>query len=310
MGSMSSPINVIYIAGWGRSGSTILDGILGQIPGLVSVGEIKFIWERGYLQNRRCSCGEPFLSCPFWTEVMGLSDPDTTTDRVMALDRASKRTRTRHLPLMLLPGSLSRYAPDLDWYRAALARLYRAVLQAGGGDIVVDSSKFPSYAFMLKQNPDFDLRVIHLVRDPRAVAYSWTRDKVDPDAPGGERMIKLPPAVTGLYWSSWNTALQRICTQQEIPRLVVRYEDLVASPRPTLDRIANWAGIEDRPLPFVGDNEVLLAPNHAVSGNAVRFNSGKVQIVADDAWTREMGAAARRAAWAASWPVRRRFGYV
>jgi len=54
-------IKVIYIAGWGRSGSTLIDGILGHTPGLVSVGEIKFIWERGFIENRRCSCGERFL---------------------------------------------------------------------------------------------------------------------------------------------------------------------------------------------------------------------------------------------------------
>ncbi len=306
---MSAPIKVLYIAGWGRSGSTILDGTLGQMPGLVSVGEIKFIWERGYLQNRRCSCGEPFHSCPFWTEVMALAFPAVTRGRVIALNRASKRTRTRHLPLMLRRNSLTSYAPDLDWYRAALATLYRAVLEVGDGDIVVDSSKFPSYAFMLKQNADFDLRVIHLVRDPRAVAYSWTRDNFDPDAPGGERTIRLPPALTGLYWSAWNIALPRMCTQQGIPRLVVRYEDLVASPRRSLDRIAKWAGIADRPLPFIGDDEVLLAPYHAVSGNAVRLTSGRVRIVADDAWTHDLGTAARRAVWAASWPARRRYGY-
>ena len=306
---MSAPIKVLYIAGWGRSGSTILDGILGQIPGLVSVGEIKFIWERGVIQNRRCSCGEPFSSCPFWTRVMSLTLPGADPERVKSLDEASRRTRTRHLPFMLLPGALGRYARDLDWYRETLVTLYRAVLQVASADTVVDSSKFPSYAFLLRQTPDFEIRVVHLVRDPRAVAYSWTRDKIDPDAPGGEQMEKLPPFVTGLYWSAWNSSVERICAAQGIPRLVVRYEDLVASPRSKLDVIARWAGIEGRPMPFVGENEVLLAPNHAVSGNAIRFNSGQVRILADDAWSREMNKGARRAAWLASWPVRRRYGY-
>ena len=194
---------------------------------------------------------------------------------------------------MLLRGSLARYAPDLDWYRTALAKLYRAVLQAGDGDIVVDSSKFPSYAFMLKQHPDFDLRVILLVRDPRAVAYSWTRDKIDPDAPGGERTIKLPPAATGLYWSAWNTSLQRICTQQGIPRLVVRYEDLAASPRPTLERIAKWAGIQDRPLPFVADNEVLLAQitrcRAIRSGSTAAWSRSSPMMRGPGKWARLLG---------------------
>jgi hypothetical protein len=210
---------------------------------------------------------------------------------------------------MLLPNARKRYAPDLDWYREVLLNLYGAVLKVGNADTIVDSSKYPSYAFLLRQIPEIDLRVIHLVRDPRAVAHSWTRDKLDPDAPGGEKMVKLPPFVTGLYWSVWNAALARICQRQRISRLVVRYEDLVAEPRRTLESICIWAGLDGRPLPFVGDKEVLLTLNHAVSGNAVRFDQGLVQIVGDQAWSTSMSTAARRAAWASSWPVRRRFGY-
>ena len=302
-------VRVVYIAGWGRSGSTILDGILGQIPKVASVGEIKFIWERGYLQDRRCSCGLPFHGCPFWSEVLATALPGIDLTQAEALDRASRRTRTRHLPLMLLPNAERRYAPDLRWYRDVLRNLYKAVLKVGDADTVVDSSKYPSYAFLLRQIPELDIKVIHLVRDPRAVAHSWTRDKVDPDAPGGERMVKLPPVVTGVYWSVWNSALAIICERQEISRLVVKYEDLVAEPRHTVESICAWAGLEGRALPFVSENEVVLTTNHAVSGNAVRFNQGLVPIVGDQSWSTNMSDAARRAAWATSWPVRRRFGY-
>ncbi|MGI5238222.1 hypothetical protein [Dactylosporangium sp. CA-139066] len=45
---------VLYLAGWGRSGRTLAESLLDRVPGLVGVGEIKFLWERGLLRNRRC----------------------------------------------------------------------------------------------------------------------------------------------------------------------------------------------------------------------------------------------------------------
>ena len=35
---------VLYIGGYGRSGSTVLDRVLGALPDVVSVGEIRSIW--------------------------------------------------------------------------------------------------------------------------------------------------------------------------------------------------------------------------------------------------------------------------
>ncbi len=66
---MDQKIKVIYIMGWGRSGSTILSSILGQMDGFLQVGEIRTIWSDGFDQNRICGCGKPFLECDFWTRV-------------------------------------------------------------------------------------------------------------------------------------------------------------------------------------------------------------------------------------------------
>src|SRR5207245_4821641 len=60
---------VLYLGGVGRSGSTLVDRILGQVPGLFSGGEIRDLWARGLIENRQCGCGTPFRSCSFWTEV-------------------------------------------------------------------------------------------------------------------------------------------------------------------------------------------------------------------------------------------------
>ena len=60
---------LLFIAGWGRSGSTLLDRILGQVPGVFSAGELRDIWRRGALEDRLCGCGSPFRECAVWRKV-------------------------------------------------------------------------------------------------------------------------------------------------------------------------------------------------------------------------------------------------
>ena len=67
---MPEQVRVLYVGGTGRSGSTVVANALGGLDDAVSVGEVRFLWERGIVQNRLCSCGEPFATCPFWNEVL------------------------------------------------------------------------------------------------------------------------------------------------------------------------------------------------------------------------------------------------
>jgi len=48
---------VLFIGGLGRSGSTLLDRMLGRLDDVWSVGELVHLWERGLSQNNRCGCG-------------------------------------------------------------------------------------------------------------------------------------------------------------------------------------------------------------------------------------------------------------
>ena len=65
----SSDVKVLYIAGWGRSGSTILTNLLGQVPGFFSGGELRYLWERNLAGGHECGCGEAFLDCKIWSRV-------------------------------------------------------------------------------------------------------------------------------------------------------------------------------------------------------------------------------------------------
>ena len=60
---------VIYIAGSGRSGSTLLDIILGNLPGAFSCGELSNIVRLKIKEQEYCSCKKSVGSCSLWSEV-------------------------------------------------------------------------------------------------------------------------------------------------------------------------------------------------------------------------------------------------
>ena len=62
-------VRVLYVGGLGRSGSTLMERLVGQLPGVCAVGELVHLWERGVVADERCGCGEPFGRCPFWLQV-------------------------------------------------------------------------------------------------------------------------------------------------------------------------------------------------------------------------------------------------
>ena len=58
-------VRVLYIAGSGRSGSTILDRTLGQVDGFFSAGELCNLWGRGLLARRGPSADAFTFRAPF-----------------------------------------------------------------------------------------------------------------------------------------------------------------------------------------------------------------------------------------------------
>ena len=89
---------------------------------------------------------------------------------------------------------------------AYYARLYAAIAEVSGAELVIDSSKHPSLAHCLRWQDGVDLRVLHLVRDSRAVAYSWGRAVRRPDTDRESYMTRYSPAVAAAQWNGQNAA--------------------------------------------------------------------------------------------------------
>ena len=302
----TDPFRVLYIGGWGRSGSTLLDRLLGQAEGSFSVGEMRDLWLRGVLENRRCGCGEPFDSCAFWREVGAEAFGGWDADHARTLHRLRTRyDRPWTLPIL----SVRRpWNPDLERYSDATAQVYRAVQKVSGADVIIDSTKIPSYAFLLRRISDIDLRFVHLVRDSRGVVYSWQKSIDRPDGTSGQdRMIKYGAASAGGRYLLYNGSARLLLTAR-VPYLFSRYEDLVDDPQDELRRVLRFAGLPEA-TGFLEGGTARLLPNHTVDGNPMRFSSGPLVIRRDDAWRTEMDAGDRRLVTTITRPLLRRYGY-
>jgi Sulfotransferase family len=304
------PTKVIYIGGWGRSGSTLVDRVLGQIPGIVSLGELREVWQRGWVENRPCGCGEAFSDCPFWTSVGRVAFGGwDALDRREVLHLRYSLDRPWAVPLLAASGGSGLMRRPLDRYAEILERLYGAIRQVSGSDVVVDSSKLPSHAMILRRVPGIELSLVHLVRDSRGVAYSWQKHVENRVTRGQPAYLeKYDPFSASLRYDLYN-GMTRMVGRFGVPYLLVRYEDFVAEPRRSLERILAHAGLPAPDLSFVGDGEVALAPNHTVDGNPMRFSVGSVGLRLDDEWTRNMPRRDRFWVTTLTRPMLRRYGY-
>ena len=306
----SAKVPVLYVGGLGRSGSTLLNDMLGQHGSLVSGGEIVHIWQRGLVENNLCGCGEKFQSCEFWTEVGERAYGGWDQ---LDLDAAMKAKhmvdRNRFVPHLLAPFLFRSIKEPLAEYGDIVVALLRAIRDVAGVPVVVDSSKQISTALMYRQIEDVDLRITHLIRDARGVAYSWTKTKKKVEVTDTDAMMnQYHPGLMGWRWLSWNVTFASM-RALSVPVMTLQYEDVITNPRKALARVMEFAGVETGDLEYVSENSVNLQPTHSVAGNPSRFKHGDIELRLDEAWQEKLEPKMRNLVTAITYPLLRRYGY-
>ena len=292
----SARVRVLLIVGASRSGSTLLDLVLGSSAGAVSLGEIHNIWRRGFEQNHLCGCGQHFDDCPFWTGARDVLGADHGVPVQSILDLQRRVVRARRVPWIIARchSSTGASAPQrdyLDW----TVDLYRAIVGTSGDRTIVDSSKRAVHGLLLATRPDVDLTVVHLIRDSRAMAFSAARRRPKLDTGvTGEMMARLTPSASAKGWVMGNI-LSEVLTRLNTKSVRVRYEDFVADPEAIASRILRLAGLPPLEAGLQTENgQFSFPPSHTVSGNPIRMTVGPVLIRPDDEWCTAMPATSRR----------------
>ncbi len=296
-------VTVLSVTGWCRNGSTIIGNILGEVPGVVHVGELHFLWKNGAGRgvNNTCGCGATLTDCPLWSDVLAEQVPAGSTleafaDTVIARQRA--RVRTRHTWRVLRRGA---YDDVIRAHADLMGDTYAAVAARTGARVIVDSTKIPGEAALLPHVPGVEPRYLHLVRDPLAVANSWRAPK--------EYVYAMSASRSTAYWWGFNLASHAITRAHPQRSMFLRYEDFTADPAGTVDALLTFCGLDPAANPVRGRG-VDLHPNHTVTGNPDRLRSGYTEIrERDDGWRTQLAPHARRAATVLSWPMSWRYGY-
>lgn len=309
-------MKVLFIVGKGRSGSTILDVLLDRLDGWFGMGEFDRIWVK-VRDGFPCGCGTDVVDCPVWGEVVrtvlaqhrGCDPADTEAVRRAAGGTHVDACRVlgyRELPALWL----GRRSDVVDRHVALMADVYRALGERTGARVLVNSSKWPGDPGLLGMVPGIDPYAVHLVRDPRAVAHSWSRHKAPEDPTAGRALRRDHVAVSAAGWVAKNVAsevgLRRLDPAQH---LRVRYEDLVEDGAAELARIASLVGEPPPPADFLERCATTSAVNHTAGGNPDRLGLDRVRLRRDERWRSEMTEPARTGTSVLSAPLLARYGY-
>jgi hypothetical protein len=269
-------VRVLFIAGEGKSGSSLLAKILGQIDGFVDVGELIMLHQQTRL-DWKCGCGVPFSQCTFWKEIADKSvcNPDGLPSQKWG------RLRSRYLPTLFVPGLRTAVLRHFEKFQ----RVYHIIGETSHANVIIDSSKslFPCY--LLALFPTIELYVIHLVRDIRGTENSNHRLKME----GSARHTRRGPWTNSIRWILINLFAEILGKRLKNRYAQVRYEDLISNPKKVLTEILLTLEEEKKSsISFVFDDAVMLKPTHSISGSRIRFKNGRVVLRLDERWKTDL----------------------
>lgn len=305
-----APVRVLYVMGHAFSGSTLLTLLLGCHAEVATVGELgvaEAVRQRTSPDRYLCSCRVPIRRCEFWAGVRQQMaargrpfDPwDSDLDfRVPhggvadALLRAAQRgpllEACRRGGILVVPGARRRLSHTLD----RIATLARVVTELRGAAVFVDASKRPERAVFMQRDPRLDVRVLHLVRDGRAVVCSTMRNR------------GWSAGVAATSWLQDNRRSELARRYFPADRWTrIRHEDLCADVGGTLARIHRFAGVTP-----CADIPRFREKEQHVIGNRMRLDS-LTEIRADERWRTELDGGTRRLLERRTAWMNRRYGY-
>lgn len=303
---------LIYILGWGRSGSSILANVLGSLEGAASLGEVRYLWDRGIAENSICGCGKAFADCSFWPKVSIAGRPlgEIPADEATTIARrAAGLNRFEQVFSFFFSPYFNYYKKKNKYYLNAIFNLYEEIFDKSGRSVIIDSSKSPFYIFnIINQARSYDIIALHMVRDPRDVILSWKQKKERKDTAAPSYFPRYSSLRSCLQWYVFNLASARYGRRDPASYRFMRHEDF----------LVDWRAEVLKALPdIIGCDETKSAPRHmaqvraqhSITGNPSRFDLGKVTIQAK----RPSAAKAYDFTPPIAWLLRRfgrRFGYA
>lgn len=218
---MESTIKIIYVAGNGHSGSTILAMLLANDPSCFCGGELTFITRPG-ISDEYCSCGVTIGNCKMWRRIMASWESSREIDLERYSELRLRFERNRTLPLLML--NVLRPGKDFLDYCKATQSLFESIAEVSGATTIIDSSKGAARILILKRFSK--LGVIHLCRNFTGVLNSNRRFTPKNIVKGYETDLHpVSPGRTLFNWLSNNLLVSLFSVS--VPKCRIHYRQLV-----------------------------------------------------------------------------------
>lgn len=301
---------VVFIGGSGRSGSTLIDLLLNNHPLVQSVGEVHRLNLYARENKEPCTCGRPVSECPFWLEVedevramLGLGVERKPLLEMEIMLRPSDVNAVgaifQKTAMLVAPRSLGRwvnvfFAPAHQKAIDMSMLWYDAIRNVTKTRVVTDSTKDARRLKSLFFHTPEQFRLIHMVRDGRAVSAS------------AMRRTGMPMTRAAYEWK--RAQVHTRLTSYGIPskqKLKIHYEDLCRDPETTMRDVCRFLGLNF-------DQEMLIlrkAESHNIGGNPMRFRTGEQTIKFDERWRDQLSNQDLRDFNRIAGPENRREGY-
>ena len=305
-GKEQQPLRLCYILSSGRSGSTLLDLLLGSLPGLFTLGELQVLPFEVAENRSPCGCGQPLADCPFWGPLLAQLQFENGRARLTQFrdtHTTGRVLRREHFP-DVLAGRVGRSrTAAADDYAALNEALLRQVVErveqhtGSAPRWLIDASKDPYRLLWLSRSPRIELRVVHLVKDPRAFVHSITR--------GSKPVRASSVARFGARWAIENSGMARLGERLGTDAYRrVSYEDLSGAPEATLRSLGHWLGVD---VPDDATECFREAQNHAIAGNQMRWQDRGIELDTD--WRQDLPRWARVSVGVLTHPARVRLAH-
>ena len=267
---MSKFKGTIFVVGASRSGTTMLNRILGQHPSITAMNELHYFGDLFNFSNKEDSLGSE-KSLKHAAKLFARYQRGLWNDQITEPDVKDAKNLLKSLP---------ENSDGADLFH----QFIEFVAIETEATLVAEQTPRNIYYAADLLNHYADARILHIIRDPRAVIASqkkrWTRRKAlnAKNIPLLEMIrewISYHPYSMSLLWKKAYSSGRYIETDKRYMRL--RFEDLVDDPEQMVIRICKFLDI-----PY--DSNMLNIPQIDSSVRATDNTAVGIQKTAVDTW--------------------------
>lgn len=298
---MKEKIKLVLLIGSGRSGSTLIDQIVNMNSNIVGIGEISN-WNTKVFKEY-CACGEIVKTCSFWSEVIskvGWRESD--------FKKYKKYQYEFDAPKRRYVFKINDHANSLgfDDFLSKNNEIFSAISEVSGNSIIFDSSKSPQRAFNLSKSDLLDVKIIHLMRDPRGVVWSYKKSFKKNERAGLQKDMKATSLLKAIYsWLATNSRAFSTVKSANVPTLSVMYEEFCINPDYEIQRILEFV-LDEKPRQKINLSNSLTTESHTIAGNRLRMKRDIV-IKPDFAWKSNLNVFQKAFIYLLTFPMLKKF---